>query len=87
MREELRGTALAQGHLWTGSPRNWTEYQEPPCAPLIDVMLGAERIGAGQRVADVGCGSNVDIRLPGRIVVTTASQQLDPISHPAGTGA
>ncbi len=53
------GTAAAQGDIWSGSPRDWADLQEPLFAPLYETVLNEAGIGAGNSVLDVGCGSGL----------------------------
>jgi len=53
------GTAAVQGDLWSGSPCDWAEFQEPHFSPLYRAVLDSVGIGAGAKVLDVGCGSGL----------------------------
>lgn len=57
------GTASIQGDVWSGSPQDWSELQEPLFRPLYDAVLQHADIRAGQRVLDVGCGSGLFCRV------------------------
>jgi SAM-dependent methyltransferase len=51
------GTAQAQGEVWSGSPRDWAELQEPQFCPLYTAVLESAAIGSHSFVLDVGCGA------------------------------
>lgn len=53
------GTAAIQGDIWSGSPHDWADLQEPLFAPLYETVLNEAGIGAGNSVLDVGCGSGL----------------------------
>jgi SAM-dependent methyltransferase len=51
------GTAMVQGDLWSGSPLDWAELQEPLFTPIYEAVLKTAAVGKEQKVLDVGCGS------------------------------
>jgi SAM-dependent methyltransferase len=53
----MEGSALLQGHLWSGAAHTWAELQEPIAAPLWDAMLVTAGVGSGTRLLDAGCGA------------------------------
>jgi SAM-dependent methyltransferase len=53
------GTASMQGDVWSGSPHDWADLQEPLFKPVYQAVLTQAGVGAGQRVLDVGCGSGL----------------------------
>jgi len=53
------GTAAVQGDLWSGSPSDWAELQEPLFTPIYEAVLQAAAVGQGQKILDVGCGSGL----------------------------
>jgi len=53
------GTAAIQRALWSGSPRDWAELQEPQFSPLYQSVLDSVGVREGTTVLDVGCGTGV----------------------------
>jgi SAM-dependent methyltransferase len=53
------GTASTQGDVWSGSPDDWANLQEPLFIPIYEAVLKAAGVRAGQSVLDVGCGSGL----------------------------
>lgn len=50
------GSAGIQGELWSKSPRDWADLQEPKHKPLWEAMLNAAQVGRATRFFDAGCG-------------------------------
>jgi 2-polyprenyl-3-methyl-5-hydroxy-6-metoxy-1,4-benzoquinol methylase len=53
------GTAIIQGDVWSGSPHDWAELQEPLFRPIYEAVLKQAGVRSRQCVLDVGCGSGL----------------------------
>jgi len=53
------GTAIIQGDVWSGSPHDWAELQEPLFRPIYEAVLKQAGVRSRQSVLDVGCGSGL----------------------------
>lgn len=61
------GTAQMQGEIWGARARDWADVQEGVAIPLYEEVLRKTRIGAGQSVLDIGCGSGIFCEMAARL--------------------
>lgn len=55
----VTGSAQAQGALWSASPRDWAQIEEPKMAPLFRDVLDALALTRGATLFDAGCGAGL----------------------------
>ncbi len=56
-------TAAVQGLLWGARATDWAEGMEPQFGPLYQAVFDRAGLRRGQRVADLGCGAGLALRL------------------------
>lgn len=60
------GVESEQARLWGPGARDWSDYNEPMCAPFYEAVLDATRVGPGTALLDVGCGGGFALLLAAR---------------------
>jgi len=79
------GTGPEQARLWGPGARDWSDYNEPMCAPFYEAVLDATRVGPGTKLLDVGCGGGFALLLAARRGATVAgldiTEELLDIAH------
>ena len=72
------GTAKEQAELWGPGARDWSDYNEPTCAPFYEAVLDATGVGPGTRLLDVGCGGGFAMLLAARRGATVSGIDATP---------
>jgi SAM-dependent methyltransferase len=67
-----------QGDVWSGSPHDWAELQEPLFTPIYEAVLKHANVRAGQRVLDVGCGSGLFCHVAAKLGAQVAGIDAAP---------
>ena len=62
------GTGKEQAELWGPGARDWSDYNEPMCAPFYEAVLDETEVGPGTTLLDVGCGGGFAMLLAARRV-------------------
>jgi SAM-dependent methyltransferase len=62
-KEDLMGSAAAQGPLWGARARDWAELAEPAQTPFYDAVFDEIKVGPGTRLLDAGCGAGLALTL------------------------
>jgi SAM-dependent methyltransferase len=57
------GSATMQGKLWGAAARDWSELNEPHCAPLYETVFDAIGLHADMTLIDAGCGAGLALQL------------------------
>lgn len=60
---DLDGPLAVQRRLWSADPEGWSRFSEPHTRPLFEAVLDAARVGAGDRLLDLGCGTGLLLQL------------------------
>jgi SAM-dependent methyltransferase len=62
-RRRTMGSAEMQGKLWGPGARDWSELNEPACAPFYEAVFDAIAVGPGMGLLDAGCGGGFALQL------------------------
>ena len=72
------GTGKEQAELWGPGARDWSDYNEPMCAPFYEAVLDETEVGPGTTLLDVGCGGGFAMLLAARRGATVSGIDAAP---------
>lgn len=72
------GTGKEQAELWGPGARDWSDYNEPMCAPFYEAVLDAAGVGHGTTLLDVGCGGGFAMLLAAARGATVSGLDATP---------